>query len=130
MGKSDYDLSWKENAELYRADDRLVIEQNSPKLGFEEGLSRPGGGMQWILTNKLPLCDREGRVIGVLGTFEDITARKQAEKALEERTAYLNALIEISPMGIVVVDLAGQIEMTNPAFERLFLYSRPEMLGL
>jgi PAS domain S-box-containing protein len=77
-----------------------------------------------------PVRDPHGAIRHFIAIKQDITARKRAEKALEERTAYLNTLIEISPMGIVVVDPEGLIEMTNRAFERLFLYSREEMLGV
>ena len=67
--------------------------------------------------------------VRIVGLCRDITERKRAEKALEERTAYLNTLIEISPVGIVVLDKEERIQMCNPAFERLFLYSREEMQG-
>ena len=64
-----------------------------------------------------------------LGIVLDLTDRQQAERALEERTVYLNTLFEISPMGIVVLDTEGRIQMSNSAFERLFLYSRQEIAG-
>ena len=63
-------------------------------------------------------------------TSQDVTERIQAEKALEERTAYLNTLIQISPLGIVVLDTQERVQMSNPAFEKLFLYSRQEMQGV
>ena len=50
-------------------------------------------------------------------------------RALEERTVYLNTLFEISPMGIVVLDTEGRIQMSNSAFEKLFRFSRQEILG-
>jgi PAS domain S-box-containing protein len=65
----------------------------------------------------------------LLSVVPDITERKRAERAFEERTTYLNTLIEVSPVGIAVLDTQGRIQMSNPAFDRLFLYSRQEMLG-
>jgi PAS domain S-box-containing protein len=65
----------------------------------------------------------------LLESFLDITPRKRAEKELEERTAYLNALVETSPLGIAVLDKEERIQLSNTAFERLFQYSREEMLG-
>ncbi len=62
-------------------------------------------------------------------TFADISERKKAEKIVEERTAYLNTLFEISPSGIVVLDVQGRIQMSNSTFERVFGYSRAEILG-
>jgi diguanylate cyclase (GGDEF)-like protein/PAS domain S-box-containing protein len=82
IGKSDFDL-WSEMAEVYRADDKLVMEQGSAKLGYEEVQDRPDGGRVWLRTSKLPLWDRQGKVTGVIGTYEDITERKVAEQRIQ-----------------------------------------------
>lgn len=65
----------------------------------------------------------------LLESFVDITERKQSEKALEERTSYLNTLIETSPLATVVLDKDERFQMSNSAFEQLFLYSRAELEG-
>jgi two-component system, NtrC family, sensor kinase len=65
----------------------------------------------------------------LLESFFDITERKRSEKALEQRTSYLNTLIEANPLGTVVLDKEERIEMSNPAFEQLFLFSREELQG-
>ena len=62
---------------------------------------------------------RAGQVVGFVVTFIDITERKRAEEKLQERTAYLNALIENSPLAIVVADAQHRVKMCNQAFERL-----------
>jgi len=51
------------------------------------------------------------------------------EKRVEERTAYLNALIENSPLAIMVMDSDHKVQLCNPAFEKLFQYSRQEVTG-
>ena len=65
----------------------------------------------------------------LIESFFDITERNRAETTLKERTAYLNSLIDISPFGIVVVDNEERINLSNPAFERLFQYSPAEIAG-
>ncbi len=67
---------------------------------------------------------------GFLVLYQDITERKRAEEELAERTAYLNTLIEASPLGIVAVDTEGRIKMCNSAFERLFQYVRTKVTGM
>jgi PAS domain S-box-containing protein len=62
--------------------------------------------------------------------MRDISARKQAEDELQERTAHLNALIANSPLAIVVVDRNGGVRMCNTAFEELFQYRSVEIAGL
>ena len=78
IGKTDHDLAWAEFAELYRADDRQVMEIDTPKLNFEEPIQTVDGE-GWLRTSKIPLHDGEGVVVAVLGLYEDITSLKQAE---------------------------------------------------
>jgi PAS domain S-box-containing protein len=87
IGRNDFDLAWSKSAESYRADDKLVMEQESAKLNFDEPQTRPDGGVWWLRTNKLPLRDREGKVIGVIGTYEDITAHKQTDEMRKAKEA-------------------------------------------
>jgi two-component system, NtrC family, sensor kinase len=65
----------------------------------------------------------------LLESFYDITERKRSEKALEQRTSYLNTLIETNPLGTVVLDKEQRVEMSNSAFEQMFLFSREEVQG-
>lgn len=51
------------------------------------------------------------------------------EKRVEERTSYLNALIENSPLAIMVLDSERRVQLCNPAFEQMFQYSRQELIG-
>ena len=85
IGKSDFQFPWaKENAESYRADDRQVMESGHPKMGYEEEQMRPNGTVSWVRTSKVPLRDHEGRIFGVLGTYEDITEMRRTREALSE----------------------------------------------
>jgi PAS domain S-box-containing protein/putative nucleotidyltransferase with HDIG domain len=79
-GKNDFDLSYWENAALNQSEDQIIIQTGRPKLNYEEEQLKPDGSMQWLRKDKLPLKDRQGNVIGILGTYEDITEQKQAEK--------------------------------------------------
>jgi len=56
-------------------------------------------------------------------------ARDGFEKSVAERTSYLNALIENSPLGILVLDSERLVKLCNPAFETLFQYTRQEVVG-
>ena len=56
-------------------------------------------------------------------------AHDSLEKRVEQRTAYLNALIENSPLAIMVLDSEQKVQLCNPAFERLFQYSRQDVIG-
>ena len=51
------------------------------------------------------------------------------ETSVAERTSFLNALIENSPVGILVLDSERLVKLCNPAFETLFQYIRREIVG-
>jgi two-component system, sensor histidine kinase and response regulator len=66
---------------------------------------------------------------GHLSMYQDITKRKRAERELEERKSFLNSLIENCPVGIVAIDVAGDVKMCNPAFENTFGYLQADICG-
>jgi PAS domain S-box-containing protein len=84
IGRNDFEMCWGEQADLYRSDDRLVMETGIAKLGYEEPQTMPDGGRIWLRTSKVPLFDVKGQIKGVLGTYEDITVHKRAEEALQK----------------------------------------------
>ena len=85
--------------------------------------------IRWVKCTPVCRSDTDHRFVSVDILVSDITEQKQAEKAIAERTAHLNALIQHSPVAIVSLDVEGRIVMCNPAFEQLFLYSERELLG-
>lgn len=78
IGKTNFDFYPVEQADAYRADDLEVMTSGRPKLGIEESLLLPTGKTVWIETNKVPMRNTAGQVIGVLGTYRDVTERRQA----------------------------------------------------
>jgi len=85
VGKTDYDLPFKkEETDFFRATDRRIIQTGKPEYHIIEPLLRADGKQAWLDTNKIPLQDARGNVVGILGTFEDITERKQAEAELQK----------------------------------------------
>lgn len=83
IGKTDFEMAWKDKAELYRAIDKSVIVSGKPKLDYEEPLTTTDGNTIQRHISKVPLSN-DNQLIGVLGIYEDITQRKQAENALLE----------------------------------------------
>jgi PAS domain S-box-containing protein len=94
IGKSDYTLSWREHAELYRADDLEVIQTGEAKLNYEEEQTTPTGKKIWLMTSKVPLRDNEGEIFGILGSYFDITQRKENAQQLIALNQNLEEKIE------------------------------------
>ena len=82
IGKDDYDMVWKDEADLYRYNDKKVLENSNPILNTEEPQTTPDGHKIWLKTSKIPLKDTKGKTIGILGTYEDITEYKLLEKKI------------------------------------------------
>jgi PAS domain S-box-containing protein len=125
IGKDDYQMGWRDQAEAYRRDDRKVIESGRAKLLIEEPQTTPGGDSITLLTSKVPLLDSKGDVTGVIGTYFDITDRKRAE----ESQALLATAVDQSAETIMITDAAGTISYVNPAFEKATGYTREEVIG-
>jgi diguanylate cyclase (GGDEF)-like protein/PAS domain S-box-containing protein len=58
-----------------------------------------------------------------------VAERRRVAKELNERTIFLNSLVENSPFGIVVHDRSGAVHLCNDAFVNLFGYQRAEVVG-
>lgn len=84
VGKTDYDLTWPENADGYRRDDEQVINSGISKTSYEEPQRRPDGTLSWLLTSKRTL-EVDGNVVGVLGTYDDITKLYNNRLAIERK---------------------------------------------
>ena len=129
IGKTDYDMGWKELAERYRADDTMVMETGIPKIGYEEPLTTPDGNTLWLRASKVPLKDNEGNVIGVLGTYEDITQSKIAQQQLKESEERYRSLAESTQDLIALHDMDGVIHYVNQAVVNISGYNKDEILG-
>jgi PAS domain S-box-containing protein len=128
IGRDDFAMGWSEQAEAYRADDRQVMETNQPRMNYEEPQTTPDGRTIWLRTSKVPLHDTSGQVIGVLGIYEDITDRKNAEMALQQRDRYQRALFDNFPFAVWLKDTESRFLAVNRQFVQLFGASSAEAL--
>ena len=129
-GKHDTDLGWKDEAHRYTTDDRSVMETNTPHLDFEEPETRPDGSKTWVKTSKYPLHDHEGKVIGILGTYENVTERKRAEETLQYERGLLRTVIDNLPDAIYAKDSNCRKTLANLADAHNMGYdSEAEVLG-
>ncbi|CAE6761861.1 hypothetical protein R69746_03428 [Paraburkholderia aspalathi] len=127
VGKSDSDMPWRAFADLLNEHDKEVVTTGVPKMSFEVDLVIDGVHRTTV-TSKLPFTDGDGRVIGVLGSYTDITERKRADLALRLQSRALDA--SVNAILITAPSPSGNlIEYVNPAFMRITGYDPAEVIG-
>jgi PAS domain S-box-containing protein len=82
----------------------------------------------WYDVNQYPV-QLQDEPHGTIYIIRDISARKNAEAIITQQKRYLEAIVNNSPVAIVTLDMEQKILSYNPAFERLFGYTRGEVLG-
>lgn len=125
VGKDDYQMPWAAQAESFRADDRSVMKEGCAKLSYDQLQLAPSGQMIWRRKSKVPLRSKKNEVIGLLGIYEDVTERKEAEEELRK----LSIAVEQSPASVVITDLQARIQYVNPRFTEVTGYSAAEAIG-
>jgi len=129
------ELLGKNIAETMYADpsERRVLLQALNRDGyvnnFEVVLKRRDGTTLIVETNSHKYYDENGDFLGVEGIFRDITARREAEKALETSEAMYRTIFENTGTATVLIEDTTIISLANAEFERLSGYSRKEIEG-
>jgi PAS domain S-box-containing protein len=102
----------------------LVRALRGETLEFTDLVIRPkGGAAARILAGTAgPMLDETGRPRGGVIILRDVTHTRAAERRFQ-------SLLESAPDALVIVDQQGAIRLANAQTERLFGYSRPQLLG-
>ena len=116
-------------------DDRLRVEESfltqvdRGKYDEEFRVVRPDGSIRWVRDRGYAVKNDSGEVYCVSGIAQDITERKQAEVALHQNMAIVNAINEFTPSLIFVKDRQGALILGNPAFFNAIGKTEAEAMG-
>lgn len=136
LGRTDEEfLDDPEQGRTIMATDRRIMEADRAEQ-VEELVSLPDGRPAWWLSTKAPLHDASGRVIGLIGSSIDITARREAEErlrrseeTLHETTRRLDAILNNTREAVFLMDHRQHCIYANAAAEKLTGYRFAEMQG-
>ncbi|PHR56529.1 MAG: hypothetical protein COA44_07925 [Arcobacter sp.] len=82
IGKSDFEMTWRESAQQFIEDDADIVNSGVPRLNYEEVQPKEDGSAIHIRTSKVPLVDSNNNILGVLGIYDDITLSRNMEDDL------------------------------------------------
>ncbi len=88
IGKTDFDVFSDEHALAAYEDEQRIIQTGKPMVAKIERETFHDRDDAWVSTTKLPLRDREGRIVGTFGVSRDVTAQVMAERALEHQALH------------------------------------------
>ncbi len=125
IGKHDLEVFPADTAQIYYKEELPIFRAGQPLLNKEDPYYDAAGNRGWVSTNKWPLLDQDGRVVGLFGISRDITASKQAEEKLQLAASVFTHARE----GITITTADGTIIDVNDTFCRITGYSRDEVLG-
>jgi PAS domain S-box-containing protein len=95
IGKTDADYYTPERARQTRETEEHIMRTGTALLNQEEKSVGLDGEISWMLSNKMPLYDDSGAIIGTFGYTEDITREKEMSHSL---AGIQDALVDASRM--------------------------------
>ena len=103
---------------------RKHLEGELPYYDLECRMRRKEGGWIWInARGRLMTRDAAGEPLLMFGTQQDITERKQQEEKLQESERRFHAIIDASPVPLVLEDDEANLVYLNPAFTEFYGYT-------
>jgi len=115
-----------ENRKRLDADARDIISGGRDAVEMDYRIKSVQGEWRWIQVRaRVVERDRSGRAQRIVGACIDVDARRRTEEMLRTQATILETMRE----GVVLFDRVGRIELTNPAFERLFHCTAADLTG-
>jgi len=126
IGKTVFDIYSSDIAKGMMNDDQEVFKSGRPKLNIVEQYES-ASGIRWVQTDKVPIFDKDGVLLGLVGFAQDITERKQAEEALKKSEERFKTLYENAPVLIDGFDENGRCILWNRECEKVFGWTMDEI---
>jgi len=120
IGKTDFDFFPDQIARMTWEDEQRIMHTGRPMVGKIEKQTIPGGEARWISVTKVPITDRDGKIIGTCGLSHDITALKAVEEQLAHEQDLLLTLMDNSPDMIYFKDRESRFTRVNRAMANRF----------
>jgi AraC-like DNA-binding protein len=121
IGKDDFDMFPRRLAEHFREDDQEVMRTGKPKLNIVELFFNQQGIPDWFITNKLPVRDRTGKVIGIMGTTQSYEGKKEVLLPYLQIDRAVAFIRENFRKRISVEELSAMVHLSSRQLHRKFV---------
>jgi PAS domain S-box-containing protein len=123
-GKTDFDFFPTYLAEKYRAADKRVMESGQIETIEEEYVVIADFASKFeekfINTVKVPIREEDGKIVGLLGIFWDITERKKAEEKIINLNKQIEFILGVTKTGLDVIDSEFNLVYVDPAWQKVY----------
>jgi PAS domain S-box-containing protein len=121
LGKDDFALFPSRLAESFRQDDEEIIRTGQPRLKIVELFFTEQGIPDWFTTNKLPIRNRAGDLVGIMGTVQSYEGRKRGLEPylqIDRAVAYIR---ENFRRGVSIKELSHVVHVSPRQLHRKFV---------
>lgn len=120
LGRTDYEFYPQELCAKYAEDDRQVIESGKPILELSELALNENGVVDWFITNKFPIFNKGGDVVGTVGTTIEYNKSYASYTNYSEIYPAVKHLRDNFTSSIQVKELADKVHLSVRQFQRKF----------
>ncbi|MBI5450969.1 MAG: EAL domain-containing protein [Gammaproteobacteria bacterium] len=129
LGKTPFDFMPPEEAGRISHDFASIAAERRPFQALENRSLHRDGRIVVLETSGMPILNQDGDLLGYRGVDRDITARKCAEKIIQESAQRLSLYFQQTPLAVIEWDMEFMVVNWNPAAEKIFGYTKAEAVG-
>jgi len=120
IGKTDFDIHPRDQAEAYRREDQRVMETREPLVDLVHPVTGGEGVLSWFQVFKEPLFDKRGQVAGIVGMMRDYRRAGLTLAPYLEMQRVFDHINDHFHREITVRELAALVELSTSQFQRRF----------
>ena len=120
FGKTDHDFFPIERADSYRADDLAVMKSGEPIINRIEAAPEQAGSNRMVITDKIPMRDRKGLIIGLAGFSRQIERISEKSGTVDQFARMIDHMRKNFGEPMSIKQLAKMSGMSGSQFERRF----------
>jgi len=120
IGHQDREFFPRNLSENYVTDDRAVLTSAIPLVDKIELVPNSDGSVDWYSTTKLPVFDRDRKVIAIAGITRDVRKMKSSSEHFLSMAPALEAMVSDYAEDLSVAELAAKVSLSVSQFDRQF----------